>query len=171
MIFTGCGDNCTDCPKDVKFPAEMELRVPYQVGQVVRFANALGDTITLNCTEREYSEEQRFAMERPQSECCPGFFVENVSCLLSSDEGDFIRLRTDYTGGYSITVFASLHEIDYLNGNFRYLLDSVQINGQTFFNVSKADEINGDEISIFLGNGGQGVVGFILNGEEWALVD
>ncbi len=171
LTVAGCGDDCSGCPEDVELSDLMELRVPYQVGQVVRFANATGDTIALNCMERAYSQQESRPMERPYSECCPSYFAENVACLLAGDAGNFIRVFTDYSVYYSITVAGSLKGLNYNIGSFQNKIDSVQINGQTFINVSISDKNNDNEVSVFLGNDGKGIVGYILNGEEWALVE
>jgi hypothetical protein len=169
ILFSGCGDKCCCCPEDVELSDTMEMRIPYQVGQVVRFANAAGDTTSLSCTEREYSQEERYANERPQSECCPAYLVENVACKLSAVSGDFLNIRTDYNAGYNTLISARLDGVGYSDEHFSNKIDSVILNSKVFYDILTTEE-DDEEIFMLIGIN-QGIVGFTINGEEWALVE
>ncbi|MCC6725349.1 MAG: hypothetical protein IT258_12655 [Saprospiraceae bacterium] len=167
--LAGCGDKCSGCPKDVELSDVMEQRIPYQAGQITRFANAFGDTIVLNCLERVYSQEERFAMERPESECCPSYFVENVHVKMSGSSSSFLNIRTDNNGGYIIRISANLEGKDYSGEYFSNKLDSIVLSNKAFYNVLTMEKDN-QEIFMFIGLD-NGIVGFTINGEEWALVE
>ncbi len=178
MVFVGCGDECSGikCQQDMEFPDYMEQRIPYKVNQVVRFANTNGDTIYLNCTSRAYSQQEVRPIERPESECCQSYMVENVSCELSNNVGDFLRIGTEDLAGYLIRISAKINNINYSNDGLyisdNNLLDSISLANKIFFNVATAEEYGEHEISMFLSlEGTQGIIGFKINGEEWVLVD
>ncbi len=172
MTVVGCGDKCSGCPEDVELSDALEMKIPYNEGQETSFANASGDTITLKCVKREYQQEERFATERPESECCPGYQIENLICKLSDNGESFINVRTDNVGFYIIRILANLDGIDYLSEGLGLPVDSIQLNGKSFFNVSIFNDTHGTGHAAFLSiNDSKGIVGFILNGEEWALVE
>jgi hypothetical protein len=166
-------DECKDidCPQDMKFPDVMELWMPYQVGQVVRFANANGDTISLTCNSREYSEQEIIPSDRIEEDCCSDAFVENLSCNLGGINDYRLRISTVHPGGsfYIIKYFAMLDSVQFVEDNYDgRSQESIELNNKIFHNIYIIDK---DPDFILYTNHGLGVVGFKINGEEWALVE
>ncbi len=179
MTVVGCGDKCNDadCQKDVDFPDYMERRIPYKVGQVVRFANATGDTIILTCDRKEYYDQPITPSSNFEMECCNAAFVGNVVCALNSNEIDNLGMTTSFvptsssSGGFYVTNYSALLDnVDYLEDDYYgHQQDIVELNDEKFMNVLVVDK---DSTFIMYNSlDGLGVVGFKINGEEWALVE
>ncbi len=175
VLNTGC-DQCKDieCPQDKEFPDHMERRIPYQVGQVVRFANAGGDTLILTCEKREYPKQTITPDDRIEEGCCnTAGLADNLVCNLKNSSNDLMGFLVVYSeGGWYITTFSlringiKYSENDYDEGHTQ---DSVLLNGKVFYNLIRVDQ---DSIfSIYNSLDGLGVVGFKIDGEEWALIE
>jgi hypothetical protein len=175
LFVAGC-DECKDidCPQDVEFPDYMEKRIPYQVGQVVRFANANRDTVALTCGNREYTKQTISPNGNVEEECCSNASAEVLTCALGNGNEylsmvtSFIPTNTDDGGFYVTTYSAKIDGVQYYEDDYDgHVLASVELNNKVFQNVFRIDK---DSNFILYNNDGLGVVGFKISGEEWALV-
>lgn len=171
-LISGCGDNCkkVSCPEDVDFPPYMELQIPYQVGQIVRFANEDGDNIVLTCEKRLYTD-QPLGLDLNQQDCCKSAFAKNISCSLKSSNNDKLSIFTTFPGNFHVAMYgALLGGVQFQEDTYYWSkIDSIELNDKIFNNVF----IVGDDPDFIMYNSldGLGVVGFNINGVEWALIE
>ncbi len=178
--FFSCGEKCPTCPKDIKLTECLDSLIPYHQNDIVRFANTVGDTLQFTCTERIYDKAIQYPDEsRLQTECCHSYTAEIISCnFAKTDSTDFgFYLQNDKT--YTLVSYLKLADIKihgfftvpnscpFDNGNT--LLKDIVVAGKMFQDVSTSSDANGNKLHFSYQN--LGIVGFIKEGKEWALLE
>lgn len=179
VFFNSCITKCPKCHSDEEIISCMKNAVPYQVGDTIRFANDINEILTFVCEEKKYYQIEHLPNnDSEDSECCPNYFVENISCKLMSEDGS-INIKTNNDElPYVLTIRLNYKNIIVSNANFyegqcNYYEESLTIAQTNFKNVIKLylpTSTNSDSIYLQNLESAGGVIGFKLDGIEWAKV-
>lgn len=180
FLLTGC-DDCPPCPKDQKLPDCIKNSIPYDVGDKMLFRSSLDDTLEFVCTNRAFFQNEHLPA-LISSECCPRYESENLTVnFVSGDKtidmtsdyivdpnGDYYYLRIDLFISYD-----NRRAVFYACRNIDYTTPKVALAGRTFQNVVGIDLFSPNDLdSLYLNdNGRYGIVGFIIDGLEWAKIE
>jgi len=171
ITLASCRD-CPPCPKDMEVPECFEKLITYQVGDTIRFRNSLNDTMVFVCEERSLRQNAEVLDGSETEGCCPSYMVAQLVTTLESSSG---KLEVGTTNHSPIICDIELN----LNNDTKhayvfnclssYALGSISLANVTFNDVigSKLDTANDSVFiqQIF------GIIGFKVDGVEWAKID
>jgi len=175
ITLASCRD-CPPCSKDTEVPECLEELIPYQADDTLRFVNTMDDTMMLVCQGKGYFTYIISDNSLENEGCCPAYKTNNLSTSLVNDSIS-IRCSAESFGTYYLEINIVQ---DTLKDRFRYYgcedlsENEVMIAGKKFNNILTLNESasNGDKAYInFTNEYHSGVVGFKVDGVEWAKID
>ncbi len=181
LLCFSCFNTCPECPKDIKIWDCLDKSIPYQKGNTTVFTNSISDTLIFHCNDRFIFETTHAPFGAREEECCTLYSAENLQCTLNSGDNDKLSISTFKIGDgpYEINVLLKIDTIEEkvnwlfyescTNYEFDRTLDLVQIANETFNNVGEIESTN-QNILFYWSLENSGLVGFIINNEEWALL-
>jgi|GEM_PF-4069134 len=170
-------DKCDGCQKDVTIDACVENSIPYEVGDTVMFRSNLDDTLVFICSERKYYQYLLPPKAGNSYECCTPFESENLSAKLESADASLDILTQFISIDYDLNISLVLNGEKKRTSWYActkgggWELNSITLAQHTFHKVIGLHFDNATD-SLYLNSEDQfGVVGFKVDGVEWAKID